>query len=121
MVCCQLNRRLINLIKEKCKGINSDEKTTLIVVTNIFHENIEITDENNELNNLQIKITDISNFIINYLDIHNVSDNLKDNLVNIIDHDGNVNDNLNIKDEVIAYCMRYVMDLYKKEKEIMRC
>ena len=89
------------------------------MVSNIFRENIEVTDENKELYNLQIKITDICNFILNYLDIYNVSNELKDNLFNIIDNMGDVDDNLNVKESVIAYSMKYVVNLYNKEKKIV--
>ena len=118
--CHDLNVRSINLVKEKCRGGSSDEKTTLLVLTNIIRENIGVTDENKELYELQIKITDICNFILNYLDIYAPSNDLKDNLFDIIDNNGNVDDNLNVKDEVIACSMRYVMNLYDEEKKIVR-
>ena len=117
---CELNNRSIGLIKEKCNGVNSDEKTTLLVVSNILRENIEVTDENKELYDLQMKITDICNFILNYLDVYKPSDDLKDNLINIIGDSIDVNDNLNVKDSVVACSMKYVMNLYKKEKEMVR-
>lgn len=117
--CCGFNAQSINLIKGKCNGAVFDDKTTVLVLTNIVRENIEVTDENRELYDLQIKITDICNFILSYLDIYNPSDDLKENLFDIIDG-GEVNDNLNIKDEVIACSMKYVMDLYEKEKKIVR-
>ncbi|MDO5811405.1 MAG: hypothetical protein Q4Q37_09940 [Methanobrevibacter sp.] len=118
--CHDLNVRSIDLVKEKCGGVSSDEKTTLLVLTNIIRENIEVTDENKELYGLQIKITDICNFILNYLDIYAPSIDLKENLCDIIDNNGNVDDNLNVKDEVIACSMRYVMNLYDEEKKIVR-
>ena len=120
-LCCKSNNRSIELIKEKCSGSNSDENTSLLVLTNIIHENIEVTDENEELNNMQIKITDVCNFIIAYLDVHVLSDDLKDNLIAIIDDDEDVNDNLDVKENVIAYSMKYVLGLYKKEREMMGC
>ncbi len=118
--CYDLNTQSINLIKEKCKYVNVDEKTTLLVVTNIVRENIEVTDENKKLYELQIKITDICNFILNYMEIYAPSENLKDNLFDIIENNGKVNDDLNVKDEVIAYSMKYVMNLYDEEKKILR-
>ena len=118
--CYDLNTQSINLIKEKCKYVNVDEKTTLLVVTNIVRENIEVTDENKKLYELQIKITDICNFILNYMEIYAPSENLKDNLFDIIENNGKVNDDLNVKDEVIAYSMKYVMNLYDEEKKIVR-
>ena len=118
--CYDLNTQSINLIKEKCKYVNVDEKTTLLVVTNIVRENIEVTDENKKLYELQIKITDICNFILNYLEIYAPSTDLKDNLFDIIENNCNVKDDLNVKDEVIAYSMKYVMNLYDEEKKILR-
>ena len=70
---------------------------------------------------MQIRITDICNFILNYLDIHQPSEELKDNLVNIIDNAADVKYNLNVKDKIIAYSMNYVMKLYNDEKSILRC
>ena len=118
--CYDLNTQSINLIKEKCEGNTFDEKTTLLVVTNLVRENIEVTDENKRLYGLQIKITDICNFILNYLEIYVPSDDLKENLLNIIENNCNVKDDLNVKDEVIAYSMKYVMNLYDEEKKIVR-
>ena len=119
-VCHDLNVRSIDLIKEKCSGVNFDEKTTLLVVMNIVRENIEVTDENKYIYDLQIKITDICNFILNYLDMYDLSDALKENLFDIIDNDGEVNGNLNLKDKVIACSMKHVMGLYDEEKKIVR-
>ena len=96
--CYELNTQSIDLIKEKCRGIDSDKKTTLIVVSNIVRENIEVTDENKELYELQIKISDMSNFILNYMDIYEVSDDLKNNIVGIIDEDDAVDEKLSVKD-----------------------
>ena len=116
----ELNLKSINLIKQKCITNNDAEKTTVLVVSNIVRDNIEVTDENDQLNQLQIKITDICNFILNYLDINETSENLAKNLVDIIDNGAKIDDNLNFKDKIIAYCTDYVMKLYEKEKEIMR-
>lgn len=118
--CYDLNTQSINLIKEKCEGNNFDEKTTLLVVTNLVRENIEVTDENKILYELQIKITDICNFILNYLEIYVPSNDLKDNLFDIVVNNGKVNDDLNVKDSVIACSMKYVMNLYDEEKKIVR-
>ena len=63
---------------------------------------------------------DICNFILNYMEIYAPSENLKDNLFDIIENNGKVNDDLNVKDEVIAYSMKYVMNLYDEEKKIVR-
>ena len=64
-----LNQQSIDLVKQKCMATGPDKKTTLLVLSNVVRENIEITEENRELYNLQIKITDICNFILNYLDL----------------------------------------------------
>lgn len=92
----------------------------MLVVSNIVRENIEVTDENKEVYDLQIKITDISNFILNYIDIYSLSDNLKNNLISIIDKESNVDDKLDVKDKVIAYSTYFVKKLYENEKAIMR-
>ena len=117
--CCELNRISIDLIKQKCNGESGKDKTTILVESNIVREYINVTDENKELYILQGQITDICNFILNYLDIYEPSTTLKDNLINIICNNADVNENLNIKDKVIAYSMRYVIGLYGKEEELM--
>ena len=71
---CELNKNSIQLIKEKCEGHDSDRKTTLLVVLNIVRENIEVTDENINLCNLQMKISDICNFILTYLETYSPSE-----------------------------------------------
>ena len=96
-----------------------DKKTTLLVLSNVVRENIEITEENRELYNLQIKITDICNFILNYLDVIPISDNLAKNLVEIIDDGALADANLNIKDKILAYSMEHVMSLFKDEEMII--
>jgi len=116
--CCRLNLKSFDLIKEKCRG-RFVNKTTLLVVTNIIRENIEVTDENRELYYLQIKITDICNFILSYLDVNIVSDELKNNLTDIIDKDSDVDENLNDKEKIIALTLNYVKELYDHEKAIM--
>ena len=100
--------------------MSSDEKTTLIVVNNIVRENIEVTDENRELYDLQIKITDICNFILNYLDVNAMSENLKRNLIDIIDNDGQIDNELNVKEKIMAYSTSHVKNLLNNEKTIMR-
>lgn len=116
--CCRLNLKSFDLIKEKCRG-RFVNKTTLLVMTNIIRENIEVTDENRELYYLQIKITDICNFILSYLDVNIVSDELKNNLTDIIDKDSDVDENLNDKEKIIALTLNYVKELYDHEKAIM--
>ncbi|MBE6504382.1 MAG: hypothetical protein E7Z73_01370 [Methanobrevibacter millerae] len=119
-LCYRLNNKSINLVKQRCDNGNTNDKTTLLVVSNIVRENIEVTNQNKRLYDLQIRITDICNFILNYLDIHQPSEELKDNLVNIIDNAADVKYNLNVKDKIIAYSMNYVMKLYNDEKSILR-
>jgi len=116
----KFNMQSIKLIEKKCRGLSSDEKTTLVVVNNIVRENIEITDENRELYELQIKITDICNFILNYLDVNAMSEDLKRNLIDIIDNNGQIDDGLNVKEKIIAYSTRHVKNLLDEENTIMK-
>lgn len=116
----KFNMQSIKLIEKKCRGLSSDEKTTLVVVNNIVRENIEITDENRELYELQIKITDICNFILNYLDVNAMSEDLKRNLIDIIDNNGQIDDGLNVKEKIIAYSTRHVKNLLNEENTIMK-
>lgn len=118
--CYDLNKKSIELVKQKCLGGKSSEKTTLLVVSNVVRENIEVTDENKELFELQIKITDVCNFILNYIDVHGLSKTLKDSLINIIDNDGEVKQDSDLRETIISYSMRYVMDLYKKEEKFFK-
>ena len=114
-----LNKHSINLIKDKCLGKSSSKKTSLLVASNIVGENIEITDDNDELFNLQRKITDICNFILTYLDNHQASNILNKNLIDIIDNNTKINQNLNNKDKIIVYSMNQVMELFKKENKLI--
>lgn len=116
----KFNMQSVKLIEKKCKGLSLDEKTTLVVVNNIVRENIEITDENRELYELQIKITDICNFILNYLDVNAMSENLKRNLIDIIDNNGQIDDGLNVKEKIIAYSTSHVKNLLDEENTIMK-
>ena len=116
----KFNMQSIKLIEKKCKGLSSDEKTTLIVVNNIVRENIGVTDENQELYELQIKITDICNFILNYLDVNAMSENLKRNLIDIIDNNGQIDDGLNVKEKIIAYSTSHVKNLLNDENTIIK-
>ena len=116
----KFNMQSIKLIEKKCKGLSSDEKTTLIVVNNIVRENIGVTDENQELYELQIKITDICNFILNYLDVNAMSENLKRNLIDIIDNNGQIDDGLNVKEKIMAYSTSHVKNLLNDENTIIK-
>ena len=114
-----LNQQSIDLVKQKCMATGPDKKTTLLVLSNVVRENIEITEENRELYVLQVKITDICNFILNYLDLISISDDLAKNLVEIIDDNALADVNLNIKDKILAYSMEHVMSLFKDEQMII--
>ena len=114
-----LNQQSIDLVKQKCMATGPDKKTTLLVLSNVVRENIEITEENRELYALQVKITDICNFILNYLDLISISDDLAKNLVEIIDDNALADVNLNIKDKICAYSMEHVMSLFKDEQMII--
>ncbi len=53
------------------------------------------------------------------MDIYPPSEDLKENLIGIIDKDTNDWDNLNIKDRVISYSLTYIKNLYNDEKAIV--
>ena len=114
-----LNAKFIDLIKQKANGNSSDEKTVLLVVGNIVSENIEVTDENKKLVELQIKINDICNFILSYLDIFPPSQDLKENIIGIMNKNIDDCDKLILKDEIISASTGYVKQLYDEEKSIM--
>ena len=115
-----LNQKSIELVKQRCLGRKSNEKTTLLVVSNIVRENIEITAGNKEIYDLQIKITDMCNFILNYMDIYGVSDNLKINLVDIFENDDDVKQDLDSKDKIISYSAKHVTNLFKQEEMLFK-
>ena len=116
----KFNKDSITLIKDKCNGVKNFHKTSLLVISNIIGENIEVTEENKELYLLQKKITDISYFIANYIDINGISVNLKDNILNILDDNGEVDKNLNVKDRIISYSTKYLKDLLEKEEILFK-
>ena len=116
----KLNNDFIRLIKDKCLGMESDKKTALLVMSNIVHGNVEVTEDNKELYDLQIKIMDIGNFILTYFDMYHPSDKLKEILIGIIDKDIYVNDNFDMRDEVIYYSLSFVKKFYNEEQAIMR-
>lgn len=117
--CYRLNDKSIDLIRQKCHGGNAEIKTTLFVSESIVRENIQVNDNNRELYNLQFMISNLCNFILSYLDVNGCSDELSNNLLDIIDNDADANDNLNLKDSVMAWSMRYAMDMFKKERELI--
>ena len=115
-----LNRSSINSIKDKCLGVESDRRTMNLVVSNIIRKNIEVTDENTRLNSLQILITDISNFILSYMDTHKFSDKFKNNLMDIIDNDNNQYDNTDIKEKIISNITVHLKEFYNEENDLMK-
>ena len=117
--CYRLNERSIELIQEKCQGSDAKNKTNLFVSESIARENIQVNDDNRELYNLQVMISNLCNFILSYLDVNGCSDKLNSNLLDIIDNDGDIEEDLNSKEIEMARSMRYVIDMFKKEKEMM--
>lgn len=117
--CYRINEKSIDLIKEKCLGGNAENKTALFVSESIVRENIQVNDDNNELYNLQFMISNLCNFILSYLDVNGCSNELNNNILDIIDKDANVNEDLNSKESVMAWSMRYAMDMFKKEQELI--
>jgi hypothetical protein len=88
-------------------------------MVSIVRENIQVNDDNRELYNLQFMISNLCNFILSYLDINESSDELNNNLLDIIDKDADANDNLDLKESVMAWSMRYAMDMFKREMELI--
>ena len=117
--CYRFNEKSIDLIRQKCHGGNSDDKTTLFVSESIVRENIQVNDDNRELYNLQFMISNLCNFILSYLDINGDSDELNNNLLDIIDKDAKVSNHLDLKESVVAWAMKYVMNMFKKEMELI--
>ena len=118
-ICHRLNEKSIDLIRQKCHGDNAGNKTTLFVSESIVRENIQVNDDNRELYNLQVMISNLCNFILSYLDVNGCSDELNNNLLDIIDKDADANEDLDSKESVMAWSMRYAMDMFKKEKELI--
>ena len=118
-ICYRLNEKSIDLIRQRCHGANTDNKTTLFVSESIVRENIQVNDDNRELYNLQFMISNLCNFVLSYLDVNGCSDKLNNNLLDIIDKDADANEDLDLKESVIAWSMRYVIDMFKKEKELI--
>ena len=117
-----LNGKSIDLIKNKVLNIESYfDKTTVLILSNNLQENIEFSAENEKLLNIQNMITDISNIILNYLDIYTPSDSLKNNIINIIDNKtSEVDESLPIKDQIIIICLNHLMQLYKEESILLK-
>ena len=62
-ICYHLNENSIDLIRQKCHGGNAENKTTLFVSESIVRENIQVNDDNRELYNLQLNISNLCNFM----------------------------------------------------------
>ena len=117
--CYRFNEKSIDLIRQKCHGDNSDDKTTLFVSESIVRENIQVNDDNRELYNLQFMISNLCNFILSYLDINGDSYELNNNLLDIIDKDAKVSNHLDLKESVVTWAMKYVMEMFKKERKLI--
>ena len=115
----ELNEQSINLIKAKCQNKTADNKTTIMVMSNVIHENIEVTDENRELYMLQEQITDISNFIISYMDIYDFSNIFKEKLIGLIEN-SKFSESDDDYENVILYSTSFVVGLFEDEKRLIR-
>ena len=112
----KLNEDSIDLIRNHD---DSSKKTTIMVLSNIAGGNIEITDENKELFNLPGEIIDLSNFILTCITKHELSDDFKENLTDVLDNDGKVNDKWDIRYRAVLCSTKYLAKLFKKEKELI--
>ena len=54
------------------------------------------------------------------METYSPSDKLTYNLINIIDKDSHIDDNLDVREKIIAHVTYYVKSLYDEEKDIMR-
>ncbi|OED01014.1 MULTISPECIES: hypothetical protein [Methanobrevibacter] len=109
-----LNRCFVNLIKLKCEGKNIN-KTSLLAVSSMVHENIELTNNNKELYQMQTKTTNISNSILNYIEIYGISSEMKVKIIKVIENKGNFDNHENI----ILYSINYVVNLLNEEKNLI--
>ena len=117
-ISCDLNKKSMGLIKKRCLGKEYENKNSLLVLSSIVRENIEVTDDNRELFELQVKITDICNFILSYMDVYEFSDDLKSKMINVIDGK-DVKDSDEIKDAVIIRSMKYVKKLFNTQNQLI--
>ncbi|MBR6024077.1 MAG: hypothetical protein IK044_03825, partial [Methanobrevibacter sp.] len=117
-ISCDLNKKSMGLIKKRCLGKEYENKNSLLVLSSIVRENIEVTDDNRELFELQVKITDICNFILSYMDVYEFSDDLKSKMINVIDGK-DVKDSDEIKDTVIIRSMKYVKKLFNTQNQLI--
>ena len=118
-ICYRFNEKSIDLIRQKCQGGNAESKTTLFISESIVRENIQVNDDNRQLYHLQVMISNLSNFILSYLDINGCSDELNNNLLDIIDNDAEVKEDLDSKESVMAWSMKYAVGMFKNEKELI--
>ena len=114
----QLDGEFIDLIRQKSEGLESSKGTSLVVINNLLAENIEITDENRELFDLQDEIIDLSNFISIYTDKNELSDGFKENLTGIIDSGRDVSDDLSNRERSVLYAVTHLIGLFKKEEKL---
>ena len=117
--CYLINEKSIDLIRQKCHGGDAEDKTTLFVSEAIVRENIQVNDDNRKLYNLQFMISNLCNFILSYIDVNGCSEELNNNLLDIIDNNANVNESLDLKESMMAWSMRYATDMFKKEQELI--
>lgn len=80
----------------------------------MIRENIQLTSENEELYYLQSKIINISYTILNYMEIYELSDEMKDEMIKIIDG-GEFKDN----NSPLLYSLNHVVELLDYEKELI--
>ena len=118
-ICYHINEKSIDLIRQKCHGGNVANKTNLFVSESIVRENIQVNDDNKELYNLQFMISNLCNFILSYIDVNGCSDELNNILLDIIDKDADANEDLDLKESVMVWSMRFVMDMFKKEEKLI--
>lgn len=117
VISCDLNKKSIGLIKKRCLGEEYENKNSLFVLSSMVRENIEVTDDNRELFELQVKITDICNFILSYMDVHEFSDDLKSKMLDIIDGK-DVKDSDEVKDMAVIRSMKYVKKLFNCQNQL---
>lgn len=115
----KLNEILISMIKRKCEGKEVSSKTTHVVVANIVREKIEVNDKNRNLYEIQGKITDIGNFIVNYMDIYEFSHDTKEKIIRIIDDNEHFDKVDEIPDNVILFSTQYVINLFEDERKLL--
>lgn len=115
----KFNEQSINLIKSRCMDEETFNKTTLLVVSNLIRENIELTEDNMEILQIQGRICDICNFILNFMYLHEFSDNAKQKIIGIICAGEEVGGTSDIFEEVLFNSTAYVVDSFNQEKLLM--